>query len=70
MTMIIPRLRVGLNRLKSARRMQSKVTIAIQNDEAKGRAKHGIRYNWQGYRLRGENGNSPQFRGRQRTIKL
>jgi hypothetical protein len=45
MTMIILRLQVGLNRLKSARRMQSKATIAIQSDEATGRAKHGIRYN-------------------------
>lgn len=69
MTMIILRLQVGLNRLKSARRMQSKASIAIQSDEATGRAKHGIRYNWQGYRLQDANGNSPQFRGRQRTIK-
>jgi hypothetical protein len=45
-------------------------TIAIQSDEAKGRPKHGILYNWQSYRLKDENGNIPQFRGQQCTIKL
>jgi hypothetical protein len=70
MAMIILQLQVGLNRLKSARRMQSKATIAIQSDEAKEYARHGTNYNWGCYRLQDENGNSPQFRGRQRTIKL
>ena len=63
MSMLILRFQIGLNRLKSAQRMQQRATIAIQNDEAKGRVKHDTDYNWQRYRLKGGNGNSSQSRG-------